>query len=233
MDKIPRHIAIIMDGNGRWAKRQGLPRFVGHKKGISNIKEIVLAAKEFGIKVITLFAFSTENWLRSKDEVDMLMSSLDDFLTKHIADLNKHGIRLKVSGRKEPIPEKLWQNLRNIQEETKNNSDIILNLAFNYGARQEITDAVKNIAQDVKDNKLSIDKIDEKKISEYLYTRDLPDPDLLIRTSGEKRISNFLLWQISYAELYFPEVFWPDFSKEELKKALIEYEDRERRFGKI
>lgn len=230
---IPRHVAIIMDGNGRWARRRGLPRFAGHKEGIDNIQRIVKAAKEYGVKVLTLFAFSTENWSRPKKEVDMLMNSLDDFLSKNVDDFNKENICLKVSGADSPVPKKLLDNLKRVQEITKNNTAITLNLAFNYGSRQEIIDAVKKIMLDAKENKLNIEEIDEKKFSQYLYTKDLPDPDLLIRTSGEKRISNFLLWQISYAEICFVEKFWPDFSKLDLKKAILDYDTRDRRFGKI
>lgn len=234
MDNIPKHVAIIMDGNGRWASKRALPRFAGHKQGIDNIKEIISAAKEFGIKVLTLFAFSTENWSRPKDEVNMLMNSLGDFLDKHLDELNEKGIKFMVCGKKaSPVPEKLILKLIDAEEKTKNNSDIILNLAFNYGSRQEIIDAVKKVAKDAIDNKLAIEDIDENKFSNYLYTRGLPDPDLLIRTSGEARISNFLLWQLSYTELYFPEIYWPDFKKKDLKNAILEYSKRERRFGKV
>lgn len=233
IENIPKHIAIIMDGNGRWAKNHGLPRFAGHKKGIDNIENIIKAAKDLGVKVITLFAFSTENWLRPKSEVNLLMNSLDNFLKNRLSDLNKNNISLRVSGRNHPVPEKVLISLKNAEIKTKNNDGIILNLAFNYGSRQEIVDAVKKIVQDAKDNKLNINDFDENKFSEYLYTKGLPDPDLLIRTSGEQRISNFLLWQLSYAEFYFTDKYWPDFSKEDLKKAILVYQNRERRYGNI
>ncbi|MEW5758569.1 MAG: isoprenyl transferase [Candidatus Omnitrophota bacterium] len=233
MDSIPKHVAIIMDGNGRWAKKRNLPRFAGHKQGIDNIKEIIKAAKDLGIGILTLFAFSTENWSRPKDEVDMLMNSLYDFLNKHVDDLNKDNIRFMVSGKDYPVPEKLLDKIRKTEVLTEKNSGIILNLAFNYGSRDEIIEAVKKICQDVKNDKLKIEDINEMKFSRYLYTKNLPDPDFLIRTSGEIRISNFLLWQLSYAELYFTPVFWPDFSKTELKKAIEEYSQRQRRFGRI
>lgn len=230
---IPRHIAFIMDGNGRWAKLRGLPRSAGHRKGINNVKEIVKAADSLGIKVVTFFAFSTENWSRPKKEVDMLMRSLDRFLKNQASYLNKNNIKLSVIGRKDPIPAYLQESIIKVIENTKNNTGLILNIALNYGSRSEIVDAVKKIAGELLKNNLNLEDINEETFGQFLYTKDLPDPALLIRTSGEQRISNFLLWQLSYAELYFSKKFWPDFDKKELIKAIKDYEKRERRFGRI
>jgi len=230
---IPQHIAIIMDGNGRWAKEKGLPRIAGHREGAKRVKEIVKAALHAGIKVLTLFAFSTENWSRPKSEVDMLMRYLVDFLDREIKELNKKNIRLRVIGRKEPLPEYVIEKIKAAQERTKDNKEMQLVLALNYGARQEIIDAVRKIAGLVKEGILDIQDLSEENFKDYLYTKDLPDPDLLIRTSGEARISNFLLWQLSYSELYFLKKYWPDFREEDLKKAIKEYQTRQRRFGQI
>ena len=228
---IPRHIAIIMDGNGRWAEKRKLARFTGHRVGIKRIEEIVEAAKEFGIEVLTLFAFSTENWQRPAKEVELLLRLLDNFLEMRLKKLVKNDIRLCVIGRKEPIPDYLWNRMKKAQEDTKDNKGLILNIAFNYGSRAEIVDATRAIALAVKQGSLDPKAIDEQIFTQFLYTKDLPDPDLLIRTSGEERISNFLLWQISYAELYFTEKFWPDFDTKELRKAIAEFKRRKRRFG--
>ncbi|MBM3252157.1 MAG: isoprenyl transferase [Candidatus Omnitrophica bacterium] len=233
MNAAPNHIAIIMDGNGRWARRRGLPRTAGHRAGINKIKKMIKAADDLGVKILTLFAFSTENWNRPKREVDMLMRSLENFLDKEVADLNKNNIRLQVIGRDEPIPKKLLEKLKNAQETTKNNTGITVNLAFNYGARSEIVDAAKKIADEVSQRRYNLDQLNENSFSEFLYTAGLADPDLLIRTSGEMRISNFLLWQLSYAELYFTKKFWPDFDKKDLQDAIAEYESRDRRFGEV
>jgi len=233
MNAAPNHIAIIMDGNGRWARRRGLPRTAGHRAGINKIKKMIKVADDLGVKILTLFAFSTENWNRPKREVDMLMRSLENFLDKEVADLNKNNIRLQVIGRDEPIPKKLLEKLKNAQETTKNNTGITVNLAFNYGARSEIVDAAKKIADEVSQRRYNLDQLNENSFSEFLYTAGLADPDLLIRTSGEMRISNFLLWQLSYAELYFTKKFWPDFDKKDLQDAIAEYESRDRRFGEV
>jgi undecaprenyl diphosphate synthase len=230
---IPQHIAIIMDGNGRWAKEKGLPRIAGHREGTKRVKEIVKAAHQAGIKVLTLFAFSTENWSRPKREVDMLMRYLADFLDREIKELDKKNIRFRAIGRKEPLPEYIIEKIRAAQERTKGNKEMQLVLALNYGARQEIIDAVKKIAGSVKEGGLDIPDIGEENFKDYLFTKDLPDPDLLIRTSGEQRISNFLLWQLSYSELYFLKKYWPDFREEDLKRAIKEYQARQRRFGQI
>ncbi|MGA2774527.1 MAG: isoprenyl transferase [Candidatus Omnitrophota bacterium] len=232
INKIPGHIAIIMDGNGRWAKERRLPRTAGHREGVKRIKEVVKAAGDMGIKFITFFAFSTENWARSKNEIDMLLRLLDNFLEREVKELDKNNIRFLVIGRKEPVPAALQKKIAAAQEMTKNNSAMTVILALNYGSRQEIVDAAKDFARDVKSGRIRIEDLDEKVFSGYLYTAGIPDPDLLIRTSGEIRISNFLLWQLSYSELYFPGIYWPQFNRRELLKAIREFQARERRFGK-
>jgi len=232
-DNIPKHIAIIMDGNGRWAKARGLPRTAGHQEGIKRIKEIVKAANKLGIKYLTIFAFSTENWDRPKEEVDMLMRYLDNFLRNEIEDLNKNNIRLLVIGRDKPLPDYLLKRIRSAEDYTKNNTGMTLVVALNYGARQEIIDAIKKYVCMVKENKEDIHNLNEEKFKNFLYTCDIPDPDLLIRTSGEMRLSNFLLWQISYTEFYFTKKYWPDFTEKDLLEAISDYQKRERRFGRI
>lgn len=231
--RIPRHVAIIMDGNGRWAKEKGLPRTAGHREGIKRVREIVKASAELGIKFVTFYAFSKENWQRPRKEVSMLMRSLSYFLDREIKDLHKNNVRLKIIGRDEPIPEYLVKKLRGAEQKTRGNTGVVMVLALNYSSRQEIVDAAKKIADDVLHKRLDIKDLNEEGFSKYLYTRDLPDPDLLIRTSGEMRISNFLLWQLSYAEFCFPQKYWPDFKKEDYYKAVEEYQKRERRFGGI
>ena len=230
---LPQHIAIIMDGNGRWAKQRNLPRTQGHVEGVKRVEEVVQAAREIGIKALTLYAFSTENWSRPEDEVSMLMQTLISVLNKKIAQLNENAVKLQFIGRREGVPKAVLKTIDSATELTKNNAGLILNIAFNYGGRLEIIDAVKAIAANAKNNRIAVDDISEATMSESLYTRGLPDPDLLIRTSGEKRISNFLLWQLSYAEFYFTEKFWPDFTKEELVKAIEDFKTRERRYGNI
>jgi len=228
-ESIPRHVAIIMDGNGRWAQKRRLPRIAGHREGIKRAKEIIKVASGLGIEVLTLFAFSAENWQRPKREIDMLMSSLDYFLKNNIKELMKGNICLKFIGREDPLPAKVLDRIKKTAEETNKNSGLRLCLALNYGSRQEIVDAVKKII----DSGTRPEEIDENNFSRFLYTDGLPDPDLLIRTSGEQRISNFLLWQVSYTELYFAKKNWPDFTEEEFKKAIREYQRRERRFGAV
>jgi undecaprenyl diphosphate synthase len=232
-NNIPRHIAIIMDGNGRWARERGLQRSAGHRAGIDAVKEIVKSAGELGIKVITFFAFSNENWLRPKEEVRMLMRALHNFLSRQLNELQKNNIRLLVIGRDEPLPKYLQAKLKEAQERTRNNSGLTVVLALNYGARQELVDAARGFAKAVSRGEAKIDDLDEIAFSNYLYTRGLPDPDILIRTSGEMRISNFLLWQLSYTELFFLKKYWPDFKKEDLRKAVRAYQARERRFGRV
>ena len=229
---LPKHIAIIMDGNGRWAKQKGLLRTIGHEKGSRAVREVVEASAELGLENLTLYAFSTENWKRPKYEVDTLMKLLVSSLKKEIHRLQDNNIKLNAIGNLNLLPSKVLNELIEVIESTKNNSRMTLTLALSYGSREELVHAMKEIGNKVKNNIISPEKIDETIINEHLYTQNLPDVDLLIRTSGEQRISNFLLWQIAYAELYFTDVLWPDFSKEELYLALHSYQNRERRFGK-
>lgn len=231
-NNIPRHIAFIMDGNGRWAKEKGLSRTAGHRAGIERVKEIADAAKELGIEAVTFFAFSTENWQRPRKEINMLMRYLDNFLDKQINELRKKNIRIIVIGQDEPLPKYLQAKINAAHNRTQDNRGFTIVLAVNYGSRQEIVDAVKKIVDSVISGRINIDNLNENEFSRHLYTAGLPDPDLLIRTSGEMRLSNFLLWQLSYAELYFPKIYWPDFGKDELKKAIQVYQGRNRRFGK-
>jgi len=230
-NKIPKHIAIIMDGNGRWAKKRNLPRIAGHKKGIEVVERIVEAAGALGVKVLSLYAFSTENWARPKKEINMLLRALSSFLHKNIDKLTKNNIKLRVMGEIDKFPDYVRKSLIESQVRTGQNSGLIVNLALNYGARFEIIRATKKIAEQINKKQLTLKSLDADKFSQFLYTKDLPDPDLLIRTSGEKRISNFMLWQLSYAEFYFCNKFWPDFNKDDFKEAIIEYQKRERRFG--
>jgi len=229
--KIPRHVAFIMDGNGRWAKEKGFDRIFGHKEGVLRLKEIIRAAGGLGIETVTFFAFSNENWNRPKTEVAVLMRYLDNFLAKEINQLHKNNMRFSVIGRKDPIPAYLQKKIKESQEKTKGNTGLRVVLALNYGGRQEIVDAAKKFAKDVLDKKIDPDTLDENKFSGYFYAPDLSDPDLLIRTSNEIRLSNFLLWQLSYSEFYFSPKYWPDFRTEDLKEAIKEYQRRERRFG--
>lgn len=230
--RIPHHLAVIMDGNGRWAKLKGLFRSDGHEQGATAVKEVIEGCGKLEIKYLTLYAFSTENWKRPKLEVRTLMNLLVSSLRKEISTLQEHGIRLKAIGKIELLPSKVHKELLEVMEKTKNNEKLILTLALSYGSREEISKTVQDLCFKVKNNIISPEDIDEKVINEHLYTRELPDVDLLIRTSGEQRISNFLLWQIAYAELYFTDVLWPDFNKEDLFEAILNYQNRERRFGK-
>lgn len=232
-NNLPRHVAIIMDGNGRWAKERRLPRTAGHREGMKRVKEIIKEASELGLEVLTFFAFSTENWNRPKKEVDMLMRSLGDFLDKHIDELDKNNIRFKVIGRDEPIPAQILAKIKKAQGKTKNNSGLVVVLALNYGSRQEIVDAAKRFTGSVLKGELKLEDLDTGIFSRYLYTTGLPDPDLLIRTSGEMRLSNFLLWQLSYTELYFLKTYWPDFKRSDFQEAIKVYQKRERRFGAL
>ncbi len=229
----PKHIAIIMDGNGRWAEERHLPRTQGHIEGVKRVDEVIVAASKAGIEILTLYTFSTENWTRPRNEVSMLMKTFIAVLEKKLQKLNQLNIRFQSIGRKDGIPDEVWDSICKSSELTKNNSGMVLNIAFNYGSRLEILDAIKAISKDVKEGSLDIDQITEQTVSESLYTKGLPDPDLLIRTSGERRISNFLLWQISYSEFYFTEKFWPDFTKEEFFKAIEDFKNRERRYGSV
>jgi undecaprenyl diphosphate synthase len=231
-DNLPQHIAIIMDGNGRWAKKQGFLRAFGHENGTKSVRTTVECCAKLGISNLTLYAFSTENWNRPSLEVETLMKLLITSLQKELPTLQKNNIQLNAIGNLELLPESAQKQLLEVIEKTKENSRMILTLALSYGSREEIINAVKNICIKVKNNIISIDNIDELIINQHLYTRNLPDVDLLIRTSGEHRISNFLLWQIAYAELYFTDVLWPDFKEDDLYEAIISYQKRERRFGK-
>ena len=231
-DNLPKHLAIIMDGNGRWAKQKGLLRAFGHENGTKSVKITVETCAKSGIENLTLYAFSTENWNRPKLEVDTLMNLLISSLKKEFETLQKNKIKLNCIGNIDLLPSKAKKELLEVIEKTKNNTHMTLTLALSYGSRAEMLNAVKNICDKVKNNIISSDSIDESIINQHLYTHNLPDVDLLIRTSGEHRISNFLLWQIAYAELYFTDVLWPDFKEEDLYEAIISYQKRERRFGK-
>ncbi|OGX35963.1 MAG: di-trans,poly-cis-decaprenylcistransferase [Omnitrophica WOR_2 bacterium RIFCSPHIGHO2_02_FULL_52_10] len=231
--RIPRHIAIIMDGNGRWAEGQSLPRAKGHIEGVRRVEEIIDTARKLGVKIVTLFTFSTENWNRPESEVSMIMSILSAVLEKKIQKLKQDNIQLRMIGRTDRIPQPLLKTINDVIRMTRENTGLIVNLAFNYGSRLEIVDAVQKISKSVQRGELAVEDINEQTVSDALYTKGLPDPDLLIRTSGEQRISNFLLWQLSYAEFYFTDKLWPDFDAKELKKAITEYQSRERRFGAL
>jgi len=230
--KLPKHIAVIMDGNGRWAKQRGKLRVFGHKNGVRSVRSTIEASAELGIEVLTLYAFSTENWNRPKLEVDMLMALLVNSLKKELKELLKNNIRLQTIGNIDLLPKKVQKELNEVVDKTKNNTRLIVNVALSYSSKEEIVNAFKNISKKIVNNQLSIKEIDQNIINNHLYTRNLPNVDLVIRTSGEKRISNFMLWQIAYAELYFTDIFWPDFTKEEFYKAILDYQQRERRFGK-
>jgi undecaprenyl diphosphate synthase len=232
LNKLPQHVAIIMDGNGRWAKQQGLLRVIGHESGTKSVRDVVEASAEIGIKNLTLYAFSTENWKRPKLEVQTLMKLLVKSLKKEIKTLQDNNIKLTAIGNLNDLPKKAYSELLEVIEKTKNNKHMTLTLALSYGSREEIVHVIKELTNKVKNNIISIESIDESIINKHLYTQNLPDVDLLIRTSGEQRISNFLLWQIAYAELYFTDILWPDFKKKDLYDALINYQNRERRFGK-
>ena len=230
---VPRHVAIIMDGNGRWAQQHKLPRLSGHEAGRKAVKKVVQAAIEHGVRYLTLYAFSVENWQRPREEVQGLMGLLRLVLREEMAEMGREGVRLRAIGRLQDLPEAVRQELEAAIENTKSNTKLDLILALSYGSRVEITEATKAIARQVKAGQLDPERIDETTISSHLYTRDLPDPDLLVRTSGEMRISNFMLWQISYAEIHVTPVLWPDFGKEQFGAALADYARRERRFGGI
>ncbi len=229
---LPKHLAIIMDGNGRWAKQQGLLRSLGHESGTKSVKVIIEASAKLGIEFLTLYAFSSENWNRPKLEVETLMKVLINSLKKELVTLQKNNIKLNAIGNLEKLPQSAQKELLDVINKTKDNTKMTLTLALSYGSREELVSAVKNICSKVKNNIISIDAIDDSIINEHLYTQNLPDVDLLIRTSGEHRISNFLLWQIAYAELYFTDILWPDFKEQDLYEAIISYQKRERRFGK-
>jgi len=228
---LPKHVAIIMDGNGRWAQQRGMSRIKGHVKGANTIREIISASLSVGIKWLTLYAFSEENWNRSRQEVRGLMSLLLRFLKKERQSLNEHNIQVRAIGRLNRLPSDITEELAKTVDITRNNDDLILTLALSYGGRQELVDDFKKIAHMIQSGKIQPDEIDENIIASNLYMKDMPDPDLLIRTSGEMRISNFLLWQIAYSEVYFSDCLWPDFKKEDFLEAINEYQKRDRRFG--
>jgi undecaprenyl diphosphate synthase len=227
--KLPNHIAIIMDGNGRWAAARSLPRLAGHRAGTENLRQVITATVEFGIKYLTIYAFSTENWGRPQDEITGLMRILADVIDKELSELNRQGVQLRHIGHLDRLSPILQEKVRSAIELTKNNSTLVLTLAFNYGGRDEIACAIRQIITDG----VRPEEVDDTLINRYLFTAGTPDPDMIIRTSGEMRISNFLIWQGTYAEIYVTNVLWPDFNKEELRKALIEYNSRDRRFGRL
>ena len=229
LQNIPNHVAIIMDGNGRWALEKGLPRLSGHRAGTENLREVIEACAEFGIQYLTIYAFSTENWKRPKEEIQGLMRIFKTMLDRELQNLHENGVQLRHLGRLDQIDKELQKKVREAIELTKDNKTLILNVAFNYGGRDEILQAVRNIISAGH----SVDDIDDEQFAKYLYTSESPDPDLIIRTSGEYRCSNFLIWQSAYAEWYFTPTYWPDFNKEELRQALIVYNQRERRYGEV
>ena len=228
--RLPRHVAVIMDGNGRWARKRNLPRVEGHKAGAESVREVVETCARLGIKYLTLYAFSKENWRRPRKEVATLWRLLEAYLKKEDKVLIENEFRLKVIGQREGIPQSVEKELRRVEELTKDNERMTIVLALNYGGRTEIVDGIKKI---LREKEIDINSLDERKFSEYLYTADIPDPDLLIRTSGEQRVSNFLLWQIAYSEIWITSEYWPDFRKKHLLQALVDYQKRERRFGDI
>lgn len=231
-DKMPKHIAIIMDGNGRWAKKQGKDRIFGHQHGVDSVDKVTEAAAELGIEYLTLYAFSTENWNRPQQEVDALMEILSEALRTHIEKISKNNVRLMMIGDMKRMTEKTQKNFSEAMKYTEKNNGLKLILALSYSSRWEIIEAVRKIAEDTKNGKIETSGINEKTFSNYLTTAGIPDPDLLIRTSGELRISNFLMWQLSYSELYFTDIPWPEFKKEQFYEAIVDYQQRERRFGK-
>ncbi|MYL71007.1 isoprenyl transferase [Halobacillus litoralis] len=230
---IPQHVAIIMDGNGRWAKNRGMPRIAGHKEGMGVVKRIVRYASDVGVKVLTLYAFSTENWKRPKNEVDFLMKLPVDFLSTYLPELIERNVQVRTIGDFDVLPDHTQKAVKEAMEKTKNNNGLILNFALNYGSRYEMVHAVKQIASKVQKGEMDISDIDESMFSQELYTSELIEPDLLIRTSGEQRLSNFLLWQLAYAEFWFTEVYWPDFDESHFEKALYDFQNRKRRFGGV
>lgn len=235
-DLMPKHVALIMDGNGRWAKKRGLPRTAGHKVGAERIFDLVDAAKSLSIEAITVFAFSTENWKRDRKEIDYIFSLLEDSFVKNLDKFKKDNVKITMSGSLDRLVgtyDSLKEKIERVVEETKDNNSITLNIAFNYGGHDEIVMATKNICRDVKAGKINVDEINESLFEKYLTTSGLPSVDLMIRTSGEQRLSNFLLWQLAYSELVFTKVMWPDFDKKELIKCIYEYQKRDRRFGNI
>lgn len=230
-DNVPKHIAIIMDGNGRWAKKRGLPRIAGHHSGMKTIKRIVIEADRLGVKYLTMYAFSTENWKRPKDEVDFLMKLPQQFLEIELDELIEKNVQVRMMGHKENLPSFTLNAVEEAITKTAQNTGLVLNFALNYGGRKEMLEAIKEIAADVQDGRLSTEQIDEDLLSRRLLSGDIPDPDLLIRTSGELRLSNFMLWQVAYSEMWFTNVYWPEFTEAHLQEAILEYQRRARRYG--
>ncbi len=233
LDLLPRHVAVIMDGNGRWAELRGLPRIAGHREGIKSVREIITVCMELGIQALTIYAFSQENWNRPTQEIEALMGLLEHYLSTERSSLVEQGVRFRTIGRVESLPPTALQWVRTTEQETAHLDKLLLTVALSYGGRAEIVDAVRNMVRDARDGKLQAEEVDDAVVQQYLYAPDLADPDLLIRTSGETRISNFLLWQLAYTELYFTPTLWPDFRRRELLLALLEYQRRERRFGRV
>ncbi|RNB88138.1 isoprenyl transferase [Brevibacillus nitrificans] len=231
--KIPEHVAVIMDGNGRWANMRSLPRVAGHRAGMKTVKEVVKAADEIGVRYMTMYAFSTENWKRPRDEVDFLMKLPQEFLSTELDELIERDVRIRMLGSKDELPSHTLKALLEAEEKTHDNRGLQLNFALNYGGRDEIVKAFSVIAAQVKAGELDPQELDEEVISRYLYTSEIPDPDLLIRTSGEIRLSNFMLWQLAYTEMWFTDVLWPDFSREHFYQAIVEYQGRARRYGAV
>jgi len=228
---MPKHIAIIMDGNGRWAKNKGLPRIAGHWAGAEALRDIISTCCKLNIQVLSVFAFSSENWKRPVQEVNAIMNLLLYYLKKEVDSLHKNNVRINVSGDWEELPQRIVEQIKKSLQQTQTNTGLVLNIVLNYGSRKEILTACKKLCKDVLDEKINIDNINESIFEDYLYTRNLPDPDLLIRPSGELRISNFLLWQIAYTELWFTKVYWPEFKSEDLLQAIYDFQKRERRYG--
>lgn len=233
MKSIPKHIGIIMDGNGRWAKERNLPRTFGHKAGVETIRKIVKECNRLGIKYLTLYAFSTENWKRPKDEVNNLMELLVEYLKNEFNELNENNVVINHLGDISKLPKNCRDELIRAYDRTKNNTGVVMNLALNYGGRSEITHGIKMLCNDFRDGKINSDDITEELFSSYLYTKGMPDPDLIIRPSGEQRISNFLLWQCAYSEFWYSNINWPDFTEKDLQRAILDYQNRDRRFGGI
>lgn len=233
MNNIPKHIAIIMDGNGRWAKERNLPRSMGHKAGVETIRNIVKECNTLGVKYLTLYSFSTENWKRPQDEINALMKLLVDYLKNEFDELNRNNVVINNIGDITRLPEICQKELKDAYNKTKNNTGLVLNLALNYGGRDEILMAIKKLYKDVENNKINIDNLNAKDFSNYLYTKGMPDPDIIIRPSGEQRLSNFLLWQCAYSEFWYSDINWPDFNRKDLEKAIFDYQHRDRRFGGI
>lgn len=231
LEKLPKHVAVIMDGNGRWAKKRGITRLRGHEKGADAVRKIVRTSREIGIPWLTLYAFSEENWKRPKKEIQALMKLLNRFLKMELKEMQENGIRLQTIGRTQKLPDGTKKVLLDIMEKTASNTEMVLTLALSYGGRQEILDAIRNIAERVEEGRISAGDISEQMVSNYLYTTGMPEPDLLIRTSGEYRVSNFLLWQIAYTEIYITPTLWPDMGRDEFLAAILDFQKRERRFG--